>query len=138
MTVFLLLTALAAQQLSFRDAAAVNAQLAAEAPSLAPGRALDIGCGEGGDAIWLASQGWAVTAVDFAEAALTRTAEHAREAGVGDRVDTRRVDVRSFEPAGETWDLVTSHFFHLPDGGMPDVVRRLAAGRSHRPAAGRR
>jgi thioredoxin reductase/SAM-dependent methyltransferase len=105
----------------------VNAQLEAEAVSLAPGRALDIGCGEGGDAIWLASRGWAVTAVDFADAALARTQAHAAEAGVGERVETRRVDVRSFDPAGETWDLVTSHFFHLPDGGMPDVVRRLAS-----------
>jgi SAM-dependent methyltransferase len=105
----------------------VNAQLEAEAVSLAPGRALDIGCGEGGDAIWLASRGWAVTAVDFADAALARTRTHAAEAGVGERVETRRVDVRTFEPAGETWDLVTSHFFHLPDGGMPDVVRRLAS-----------
>ncbi len=105
----------------------VNVQLAAEAPSLTPGRALDIGCGEGGDAIWLASQGWAVTAVDFADAALVRTTKHAEDAGVADRIATRRVDVRTFEPAGETWDLVTSHFFHLPDGGMPDVVRRLAS-----------
>jgi thioredoxin reductase len=105
----------------------VNVQLAAEAPSLAPGRALDIGCGEGGDAIWLASQGWDVTAVDFADAALARTTEHARAAGVAERVETRRIDVRAFEPDGETWDLVTSHFFHLPDGGMPDVVRRLAS-----------
>jgi thioredoxin reductase/SAM-dependent methyltransferase len=105
----------------------VNVQLAAEAPLLAVGRALDIGCGEGGDAVWLASQGWQVTAVDFADAALARVAEHAAEAGVGDRVETRRLDVRSFDPAGETWDLVTSHFFHLPDGGMPDVVRRLAS-----------
>ncbi|GAB3038563.1 methyltransferase [Nocardioides flavus (ex Wang et al. 2016)] len=105
----------------------VNVQLAAEAPSLSPGRALDVGCGEGGDAIWLASQGWRVTAVDFADAALARVAEHAAEAGVGERVETRRLDVRSFDPAGETWDLVTSHFFHLPGGGMPDVVRRLAS-----------
>ena len=105
----------------------VNVQLAAEAPALTPGRALDIGCGEGGDAIWLAQQGWQVTAVDFADAALARTSTHAEEAGVGDRVETRRVDVRTFEPEGETWDLVTSHFFHLPDGGMPDVVRRLAS-----------
>lgn len=105
----------------------VNAQLAAEAPSLTPGRALEIGCGEGGDAIWLAEQGWQVTAVDFADAALVRTSEHAAQVGVGDRVETRRVDVRTFEPGGETWDLVTSHFFHLPDGGMPDVVRRLAS-----------
>ena len=105
----------------------VNPQLAAEAADLAPGRALDIGSGEGGDALWLAGQGWDVTAVDFADAALARTAEHADEAGVGDRVGTRRVDVRSFEPSGETWDLVSSQFMHLPDGGMPDLVRRLAS-----------
>ena len=105
----------------------VNVQLAAEAADLLPGRALDIGSGEGGDAIWLASRGWEVTALDFADAALARVAEHAAEAGVGDRIETRRVDVRSFAPDGETWDLVTSHFFHLPDGAMPDVVRRLAS-----------
>jgi thioredoxin reductase/protein-L-isoaspartate O-methyltransferase len=105
----------------------VNVQLAAEATTLTAGRALDIGCGEGGDAIWLATQGWRVTALDFADAALTRTAEHAAEAGVGDRVETRRVDVRTFAPDDEQWDLVTSHFFHQPDGGMPDVVARLAS-----------
>jgi thioredoxin reductase/2-polyprenyl-3-methyl-5-hydroxy-6-metoxy-1,4-benzoquinol methylase len=105
----------------------VNVQLAAEAADLTPGRALDVGCGEGGDAIWLASRGWEVTAIDFADAALARVAAHAEEAGVGERVETRRVDVRAFEPGEETWDLVTSHFFHLPDGGMPDVVRRLAS-----------
>ena len=101
--------------------------LAAAAGSQTTYRALDIGAGEGGDAIWLAQQGWQVTALDFADAALARVAQHAAEAGVGDRVEARRVDVRTFEPAGETWDLVTSHFFHLPDGGMPDVVRRLAS-----------
>ena len=105
----------------------VNVQLEAEAADLTPGRALDVGCGEGGDALWLAQQGWVVTASDFADAALTRVAEHAVGAGLGDRVETRRIDVRSFEPAGETWDLVTSHFVHLPDGGMVDVVRRLAS-----------
>ncbi len=104
-----------------------NVQLVAEVAAMTPGRALEVGCGEGGDAIWLASHGWDVTAVDFADAALARTATHAEEAGVGDRVSTRRVDVRIFEPDGETWDLVTSHFVHLPDGGMVDVVRRLAA-----------
>ncbi|RYB94832.1 NAD(P)/FAD-dependent oxidoreductase [Nocardioides oleivorans] len=105
----------------------VNAQLAAEAADLAPGRALDVGCGEGGDVLWLAERGWEVTASDFAEAALARVGEHAAEAGLGDRVETRLVDVRTFDPAGETWDLVTAHFVHLPDGGMVDVVRRLAS-----------
>ena len=105
----------------------VNVQLEAEAADLTPGRALDVGCGEGGDALWLAQHGWQVTASDFADAARERVAQHAAEAGLGDRVGTRRIDVRSFEPDGETWDLVTSHFVHLPDGGMVDVVRRLAA-----------
>lgn len=105
----------------------VNAQLEAEAASLAPGRALDVGCGEGGDALWLADRGWQVTASDFADAALARVAEHAAAAGLSDRVETRRIDVRAFAPQGEAWDLVTSHFLHLPDGGMVDVVRRLAA-----------
>ncbi|MDZ5660633.1 bifunctional NAD(P)/FAD-dependent oxidoreductase/class I SAM-dependent methyltransferase [Nocardioides sp. S-58] len=104
-----------------------NAQLVAEVTGLPPGRALEVGCGEGGDAIWLASQGWDVTAVDFADAALARTTEHAREAGVGERITTRRVDVRTFEPDGETWDLVTSHFVHLPDGAITDLVRRLGS-----------
>ena len=104
-----------------------NVQLQAEAADLAPGRALDVGCGEGGDALWLAERGWEVTATDFAEAALTRVTEHAAGAGLGDRVETRRIDVRTFEPDGETWDLVTAHFVHLPDGGMVDVVRRLAS-----------
>lgn len=105
----------------------VNVQLATEAADLAPGRALDVGCGEGGDALWLAEHGWEVTASDFAEAALARVAAHAEEAGVADRVSTRLLDVRTFEPDGETWDLVTAHFVHLPDGGMVDVVRRLAS-----------
>lgn len=105
----------------------VNAQLAAEAADLTPGRALDVGCGEGGDALWLAERGWQVTASDFAEAALARVASHAEEAGLADRVETRLLDVRTFEPDGETWDLVTAHFVHLPDGGMVDVVRRLAS-----------
>jgi SAM-dependent methyltransferase len=105
----------------------VNVQLQTEATDMAPGRALDVGCGEGGDALWLAARGWEVTAVDFADAALARVAEHAAAAGVADRVTTRRIDVRTFEPDGETWDLVTSQFVHLPDGGMLDVTRRLGA-----------
>ncbi len=105
----------------------VNVQLQAEVTGMTPGRALDVGCGEGGDALWLAARGWDVTAVDFADAALARVAEHAAQAGVADRVETRRVDVRAFEPDGETWDLVTCSFVHLPDGGMLDVTRRLGS-----------
>ncbi len=61
----------------------VNPQLVAEAADLPPGRALDVGCGEGGDSVWLAQQGWRVTGVDFADAALTRTAASRRGSGRG-------------------------------------------------------
>jgi thioredoxin reductase len=105
----------------------VNPQLEAEASALSPGRALDVGCGEGGDAVWLASQGWSVTAMDFASAALERTSAHATSAGVGERVTTRQADVRTWDPRDERWDLVSSQFMHLPDGGMVDLARRLAS-----------
>lgn len=104
-----------------------NAQLVAEAADLAPGTALDLGCGEGGDVIWLARRGWTVTGADFSAAGLARAARLAEEAGVGERTDWWRVDAREFDPGGRTFDLVTSHYLHPPDGGMVDVVRRLAA-----------
>ena len=102
-----------------------NAQLVAEASRLAPGTALDVGCGEGGDVIWLAQQGWQVTGADFSAAGLARAARHAEEAGVADRTDWWQVDARTFAADGRTFDLVTTHFLHPPDGGMVDVTRRL-------------
>jgi SAM-dependent methyltransferase len=104
-----------------------NAVLVAEATGLAPGRAVDLGCGEGGDAIWLAERGWQVTAVDFSQAGLTRAAAHADERGVGDRIEWRHADLRDWTPDGEEWDLVTSHFLHLLDEGMLEATRRMAA-----------
>jgi SAM-dependent methyltransferase len=104
-----------------------NAQLVTEATALSAGTALDVGCGEGGDVVWLAQQGWTVTGADFSDAGLARARTHAEEAGVGDRCDWWRVDAREFDAAGRTWDLVTTHFLHPPEGGMVDVTRRLAA-----------
>ncbi|GGC15867.1 class I SAM-dependent methyltransferase [Cellulomonas carbonis] len=103
-----------------------NAQLVAEASRLTPGTALDVGCGEGGDVVWLARQGWRVTGADFSANGLARAARHAEEAGVADRVDWWQVDARTFDAAGRTWDLVTTHFLHPPDGGMVEATRRLA------------
>lgn len=103
-----------------------NAVLAQEASELSPGRAVDLGCGEGGDAIWLAEQGWQVTAADFSEAGLARAAAHAVERGVADRVEWRQADLRSWRPDGEQWDLVTSHFLHLLDAGMLEATRQMA------------
>ena len=47
-----------------------------------PGRVLDVGCGEGADAVWLAQQGWLVTGLDVSGVALARAAAHAADAGV--------------------------------------------------------
>jgi len=103
-----------------------NAQLVAEVAGLTPGTALDVGCGEGGDVIWLARQGWRVTGADFSTNGLARAARHAEEAGVSDRTDWWQVDARTFAAGSRSYDLVTTHFLHPPDGGMVEVTRRLA------------
>lgn len=103
-----------------------NAVLAAEAADLRPGRAVDLGCGEGGDAIWLAEHGWQVTGIDFSETGLARAAAHAAERGVADRIEWRQADLRRWTPGGEQWDLVTSHFLHLLDDGMLGATRQMA------------
>jgi 2-polyprenyl-3-methyl-5-hydroxy-6-metoxy-1,4-benzoquinol methylase len=103
-----------------------NAQLVTEVAGLTPGTALDVGCGEGGDAIWLAEHGWRVTGADFSANGLARAARHAAGAGVADRIEWWQVDARTFAADGRTWDLVTTHFLHPPDEGMVEVTRRLA------------
>src|SRR3954465_7331050 len=102
-----------------------NAQLVAEASLLTPGTALDVGCGEGGDVIWLARQGGGGAGGAFSANGRARAARHAEEAGVADRTDWWQVDARTFDADGRTWDLVTTHFLHPPGGQMVDVVRRL-------------
>ncbi|MBA2954653.1 methyltransferase domain-containing protein [Nocardioides sp. MAH-18] len=103
-----------------------NAVLVAEASDLPVGRAVDLGCGEGGDAIWLAERGWEVTGIDFSEAGLRKAAEHAAQRGVADRITWVQADLRTWTPDGEQWDLVTSCFLHLLDHGMVEATRRMA------------
>jgi SAM-dependent methyltransferase len=94
-----------------------NAALVAHAPPLPrPGaRAVDLGCGEGADALWLAGQGWAVTAVDWAGVALDRVRARAVRAGVpvvvveGDATDAALL--ASLSPTGR-FDLVTLGYLH--------------------------
>jgi 2-polyprenyl-3-methyl-5-hydroxy-6-metoxy-1,4-benzoquinol methylase len=103
-----------------------NVQLVTEAADLPPGTALDVGCGEGGDVIWLARRGWTVTGADFSAAGLARAARLAEEAGVAERTDWWQVDARAFDAGGRSYDLVTSQYLHPPDAGMVDVVGRIA------------
>jgi len=106
-----------------------NQRLVEEVADLAPGRALDVGCGEGADAVWLAGRGWRVTALDVSEVALSRVRAHAVEAGVADRVGTLHHDLVGGGPAPGRYDLVSVHFFQpLPSqfgelyGGLADLV----------------
>lgn len=104
----------------------VNPRLPEHVADLAPGRAVDVGCGEGADVLWLAEQGWDVTGVDFSAVGLGRAAEHAAQAGVAGRTHWLQADARTWQP-DETWDLVTTHYLHLADDLMPDAVARLAS-----------
>ena len=104
-----------------------NATLVDVVQDLPPGTALDLGCGEGGDAVWLALRGWQVTAVDVSPTALRRTAEHAEQAGVAERVTPAQHELGRSFPDG-TWDLVSCAFLHSPvELAREDVVRHAAA-----------
>lgn len=106
----------------------VNPHLISEASELSPGSALDVGCGEGADAIWLAQQGWRVTAVDVSTVALERAAAHALEisAEVAQRITWLHADLTQWVPATASFDLVSSQFLHLPKEQRDVLHRRLA------------
>lgn len=84
--------------------------LAESAAALVPGAALDVGCGEGTDALWLATRGWTVTAVDVSKVALAR----ARSADREQRVTWIHGDVGVWRPPVEAYDLVVAQFLHVP------------------------
>jgi SAM-dependent methyltransferase len=100
-----------------------NGRLVVEVEGLTPGRALDVGCGEGADAIWLALRGWTVTAIDISAVAIGRARAAAELAGAtvewicGDALQT------AF-PAG-SFDLVSMQYPALPKAAGQDAVRAL-------------
>jgi SAM-dependent methyltransferase len=101
-----------------------NRFLVAEVEELAPGRALDLACGAGRNAVWLAERGWAVTGVDFSEVALANAQRLAAERGV--EVEWTAADLREWEPAGETYDLVAVLYLQLPAAERRVVLARAA------------
>lgn len=96
-----------------------NPHLVTYASGLRPGTAIDIGSGEGADAIWLGVQGWQVTGIDISPVALEGAAGRAVEAGVHGRISWQQADVFSWT-AEATYDLVSAQFMHLP---RPALVR---------------
>jgi SAM-dependent methyltransferase len=89
-----------------------NRFLVAEVSGMAPGRALDLACGAGRNAVWLAKQGWRVTAVDFSDVGLSMARELARARAV--TVDWIEADVVAWTPAARAWDLVCVLYLQLP------------------------
>ena len=106
---------------------APNAVLVDETSGLRPGAALDLGCGEGADAVWLARRGWRVTGADISEVALERASRRAAAAGVAGRVTWERFDLGESFPAG-AFDLVTAHYLHSPRPARRVLALQQAAG----------
>jgi SAM-dependent methyltransferase len=102
--------------------------LVAHASDLPAGAAADIGCGEGADAIWLATRGWQVTAIDLSVVALERGARAAAALGaeVAGRITWQHADVASWDPGHDRFDLASAQFLHLPPGRMAAVRQTMA------------
>lgn len=108
-----------------------NGTLVREVSTLEPGRALDVGAGEGGDAVWLAEQKWKVTAADISDRALDRLRAAATARGLD--VTCLRTDANAKDAFGDSsFDLVTAHYASIPrtrDGrGIENLLRAVAPG----------
>lgn len=102
-----------------------NGVLVTETAGLPAGRALDVGCGEGADACWLARRGWEVTAADISRVALQRAA--ASCADLADRVAWTRADLAVTPPEAAAFDLVSVQYFPLPRQPGPAALYGLLA-----------
>lgn len=98
-----------------------NVFLVPRVEGLRPGRALDLGCGEGRNALWLASRGWEVTAIDFSQVAVDRGRGWAGQRGLN--VDFEVADVLDYRPETGAFDLVIVFYLQLPH----DEVRQVLA-----------
>lgn len=106
-----------------------NGHLTSEVGELEPGRALDAGCGHGGEALWLAAGGWRVDAVDFSPTALQAGRSAALDLGadVADRIAWIEADLGRWSPPPQHYDLVACLYVHIA-GSVAEFVTRLARG----------
>jgi SAM-dependent methyltransferase len=104
-----------------------NPRLVEHVAELPPGDALDVGAGEGADAVWLATGGWNVTALDVSRVALDRVAAHAEQADAGDRITTLHHDLMSGLALPGAYDLVSAQFMHPPTERFAGLFQTLGA-----------
>jgi SAM-dependent methyltransferase len=103
-----------------------NRFLVAEVATLAPGRALDLACGEGRNAVWLAERGWRVTGVDFSEVALEKARGLADARGV--QAEWVAADLLGYRPEPRAFDLVLIFYLQVPAAQRQVVMRPAAQG----------
>ena len=101
-----------------------NRFLVGEVADLAPGRALDLACGEGQNAIWLAARGWDVVGVDFSEAAIAKARARAGRDGL--EVEFVCSDLLAYEPAAGAFDLVLLLYLHVPPSARRQVLAMVS------------
>ncbi len=101
-----------------------NRFVVAELQDLAPGRALDVAAGEGRNAVWLASRGWQVTAVDFSAVGLDKGRRLAQARGLA--IDWVHADVRDYQPEAASFQLVLVAYLQLHESELDGVLRRAA------------
>ncbi len=102
-----------------------NRFLVEELGTAVPGSALDIACGEGRNALWLAAKGWRVTGVDFSRKGLAKARQLATERGV--EVTWVEADVLEWEPPAASFDVVVVMYLHLPSEQRRQALRRATA-----------
>jgi SAM-dependent methyltransferase len=103
-----------------------NQFVVAACSTLRPGRALDLGAGEGRNALWLAGRGWTVTAVDFASTAVSRISSRAAVQGLS--VDAIVADALTYRPKPDSLDLALLCYLQLPSNHLRKVLVNVAAG----------
>lgn len=101
-----------------------NQTVVAETTDLKPGMALDVACGQGRNAVWLAEQGWNVTAVDFSRVGIDRARQLANARGVD--VTYIEADVVTWQPPGQAFDLVLISYLQLPWDELKTVLHQAA------------
>jgi len=101
-----------------------NRFLVAETETLTPGRAIDLACGEGRNAVWLAEHGWQAVGADFSEVGLQKARELADARGVS--VEWVAADLLEYRPEPQAFDLVLIFYLQVPAGERQPILRAAA------------